>query len=149
MVMVRPKSCCLLVLKDQVPHRRVAGGHVEEAVHHLGRGAGTGHVTHGAAGDEPHHQLDAFAAGLARYAETDLLCYRGDGPAPLIERQTAAWDPPLAWARQRYDAALHVIDGFLNGSDLVFETTDVLKRLDDHGDIFSPVLELEQELPEL
>jgi bifunctional non-homologous end joining protein LigD len=32
---------------------------------------------------------------------------------------------------------------------LVFETTDVLKRLDDQGDLFAPVLELEQELPEL
>jgi bifunctional non-homologous end joining protein LigD len=35
------------------------------------------------------------------------------------------------------------------GSALVFETTDVLERLDDHGDLFAPVLELEQELPEL
>jgi len=35
------------------------------------------------------------------------------------------------------------------GDHLVFETTDVLKRLDDHGDLFAPVLELEQELPEL
>lgn len=32
---------------------------------------------------------------------------------------------------------------------LVFETRDVLKRLDEHGDLFAPVLELEQELPEL
>ena len=36
-----------------------------------------------------------------------------------------------------------------NGSDLVFETTDVLRRLDDQGDLFAPVLELEQELPAL
>jgi len=35
------------------------------------------------------------------------------------------------------------------GSALVFETTDVLERLDDHGDLFAPVLELEQKLPEL
>lgn len=35
------------------------------------------------------------------------------------------------------------------GDHLVFETTDVLERLDDHGDLFAPVLELEQELPEL
>jgi bifunctional non-homologous end joining protein LigD len=36
-----------------------------------------------------------------------------------------------------------------DGSALVFETADVLQRLDDHGDLFAPVLELEQELPEL
>ncbi|HET9676388.1 MAG TPA: non-homologous end-joining DNA ligase [Solirubrobacterales bacterium] len=35
------------------------------------------------------------------------------------------------------------------GDHLVFETTDVLKRLDDHGDLFAPVLELEQDLPDL
>ncbi|MGN6254075.1 MAG: non-homologous end-joining DNA ligase [Solirubrobacterales bacterium] len=36
-----------------------------------------------------------------------------------------------------------------DGNHLVFETTDVLKRIDDHGDLFAPVLELEQDLPEL
>ncbi len=35
------------------------------------------------------------------------------------------------------------------GDHLVFETDDVLKRIDKHGDLFAPVLELEQELPEL
>jgi bifunctional non-homologous end joining protein LigD len=35
------------------------------------------------------------------------------------------------------------------GDHLVFETEDVLKRLDEHGDLFAPVLELEQELPDL
>ena len=32
---------------------------------------------------------------------------------------------------------------------LVFETGDVLKRVEQHGDLFAPVLELEQKLPEL
>jgi bifunctional non-homologous end joining protein LigD len=36
-----------------------------------------------------------------------------------------------------------------DGGHLVFETADVLHRLDDHGDLFAPVLELEQELPKL
>jgi bifunctional non-homologous end joining protein LigD len=36
-----------------------------------------------------------------------------------------------------------------DGSHLVFETKDVLTRLDEHGDLFAPVLELKQELPEL
>lgn len=44
-----------------------------------------------------------FAAGLAAYGETDLLYYRADGPAELVGRQAAAWDPLLAWARGRYD----------------------------------------------
>ena len=32
---------------------------------------------------------------------------------------------------------------------LVFEAADVLKRIEKHGDLFAPVLELKQELPEL
>jgi bifunctional non-homologous end joining protein LigD len=35
------------------------------------------------------------------------------------------------------------------GDHLVFETTDVLERIEKHGDLFAPVLELEQELPQL
>ena len=33
--------------------------------------------------------------------------------------------------------------------DLVFETSDVLERIEEHGDLFAPVLELQQNLPEL
>jgi bifunctional non-homologous end joining protein LigD len=35
------------------------------------------------------------------------------------------------------------------GSKLVFEADDVLKRIEKHGDLFAPVLELKQKLPEL
>lgn len=40
-----------------------------------------------------------FAAGIAEYATTDLLCYRAEGPQTLVDRQAAAWDPLLDWAR--------------------------------------------------
>jgi bifunctional non-homologous end joining protein LigD len=36
-----------------------------------------------------------------------------------------------------------------DASDLVFETADVLERIERHGDLFAPVLELEQDLPAL
>jgi bifunctional non-homologous end joining protein LigD len=36
-----------------------------------------------------------------------------------------------------------------DGSSLVFEASDVLERIEEHGDLFAPVLELEQELPQL
>lgn len=44
----------------------------------------------------------AFAAGLAKYGESDLLCYRADHPLELQLRQQAAWDTLLHWARARY-----------------------------------------------
>lgn len=37
-------------------------------------------------------------AELVTYAGTDLLCYRAETPAELAARQSALWDPMLAWA---------------------------------------------------
>jgi len=48
-------------------------------------------------------ERQAFAAGLARYAEADLACYRAHGPRGLVERQEESWDALLAWARRRFD----------------------------------------------
>jgi chaperone required for assembly of F1-ATPase len=45
----------------------------------------------------------AFAAGLAKYAEADLACYRADTPRKLVERQAEQWDALLSWARRRFD----------------------------------------------
>src|SRR3546814_9245040 len=53
----------------------------------------------------------SFAAGIARYAESDLLCYRAEGPAELVAREAAAWDPLLDWAMARYDVAFRVTQG--------------------------------------
>jgi len=52
-----------------------------------------------------------FAAGLARYAETDLACYRTDTPAGLADRQRYEWDRLLAWARRRFDVDFAVTTG--------------------------------------
>ena len=56
----------------------------------------------------------AFARGLAAYGEGDLLCYRAEGPAPLATRQSALWDPILAWARQRYEIVLELTSGVIH-----------------------------------
>lgn len=56
----------------------------------------------------------AFAAGLAVYGESDLLCYRAEGPAPLAARQAERWDPILAWARQRFDVVFEVTTGVIH-----------------------------------
>lgn len=55
-----------------------------------------------------------FAAGLSRYAESDLLCYRAEAPRELVERQEAAWDPLLDWARDRYDVHIEVTAGMMH-----------------------------------
>jgi chaperone required for assembly of F1-ATPase len=48
-------------------------------------------------------ERQAFANGIARYAEADLACYRADGPRALVQRQEEQWDKLLLWARRRYD----------------------------------------------
>ena len=56
----------------------------------------------------------AFAAGLARYAEADLACYRAEGPSALIERQEQEWDKLLGWARRRYDVDFATTSGLVH-----------------------------------
>jgi chaperone required for assembly of F1-ATPase len=56
----------------------------------------------------------AFARGLAAYGESDLLCYRADGPAPLVARQAGTWDPLLAWARARYEIVFEIVTGIIH-----------------------------------
>lgn len=55
-----------------------------------------------------------FAAGLATYGETDLLCYRAENPPELAARQAEVWDPLLDWARARYDIAFVVTAGIVH-----------------------------------
>ena len=59
-------------------------------------------------------ERQAFAGGLARYAEADLACYRSEWPPELVERQTAVWDPLLAWARRRYDVDFSTTSGLMH-----------------------------------
>jgi chaperone required for assembly of F1-ATPase len=59
-------------------------------------------------------EQQAFAGGLARYAEADLACYRSEWPPELVARQQGAWDPLLAWARRRYDVDFSTTTGLLH-----------------------------------
>jgi chaperone required for assembly of F1-ATPase len=51
---------------------------------------------------------------VAKYLGTDLPCYRADSPAGLIEKQSAAWDPVLAWAREQFGARFMVAQGVMH-----------------------------------
>ena len=54
-----------------------------------------------------------IAAEVARYAGTDLVCYRVEHPPELARRQHATWQPLIDWATLRYDAPLEVTVGIL------------------------------------
>jgi len=56
----------------------------------------------------------AFAVGLAAYGESDLLCYRAEGPRELLERQHASWDELLSWGRRRFDVDFETTSGIVH-----------------------------------
>jgi chaperone required for assembly of F1-ATPase len=67
-----------------------------------------------AAIDRVEPDREAFAASLAAYGETDLLCYRAEGPASLVARQSEQWDALLAWARHRFDIDFELVCGIIH-----------------------------------
>ncbi len=52
-------------------------------------------------------------AEIVKYAGSDLLCYRAEGPHELIRRQAESWDPVLAWMRERHGASFVSVDGIM------------------------------------
>lgn len=61
----------------------------------------------------------------------------------LRAREQPTCSTPVSWEEVETVAASG------DGSRLVFEASDVLERIEQRGDLFAPVLELRQELPEL
>jgi chaperone required for assembly of F1-ATPase len=79
---------------------------------------------------------NAVVDALAKYAETDLICYRATHPEELVRRQAAAWDPWLDWAADRFGARLAETAGVTH----VAQEPEALARLraavaahDEHG----------------
>jgi chaperone required for assembly of F1-ATPase len=65
--------------------------------------------------------IDAVSNSLAevfeeivRFAGTDMLCYRADGPKELIDRQAARWDPVLSWAATAHGARFFLVEGVMH-----------------------------------
>lgn len=77
---------------------------------------------------------DEVAADAVRYAGTDLLCYRAEGPERLVERQTAAWDPLLDWIDETHGARLLVAEGIVH----VAQDEEALARLRTRVDGLDP-----------
>jgi len=61
----------------------------------------------------------------------------------LRARERPTVSTPVTW--EEVEAVAESGDG----SSLVFEASDVIERIEEHGDLFAPVLELEQKLPQL
>ena len=66
-----------------------------------------------------------FASGIARYGESDLTCYRAEGPELLVRWQQEAWDALLGWARRRYDVDFVTCSGVMH----VPQPDDTVRKL--------------------
>ncbi|MDK1385197.1 ATP12 family chaperone protein [Sinorhizobium sp. 8-89] len=51
---------------------------------------------------------------ILRFAGSDLLCYRADGPEGLVARQNDLWNPVLDWAAQSLGARFILIEGVIH-----------------------------------
>ncbi|MDR6954423.1 chaperone required for assembly of F1-ATPase [Ancylobacter sp. 3268] len=58
--------------------------------------------------------MEAVGAEIVRYAGSDLVCYRTDGPAKLVALQAELWDPVLDWAKARFDARFLLAEGVMH-----------------------------------
>jgi chaperone required for assembly of F1-ATPase len=65
-------------------------------------------IIDGVIGREPEVRAD-----ILKYAGHDLVCYRAEGPVGLVQRQAAAWDPVIRWARRALAARLVLAAGVM------------------------------------
>jgi chaperone required for assembly of F1-ATPase len=68
------------------------------------------------------HDIEGHLIG---YAETDLTCYRADGPTKLVERQAEAWDHLVEWASGTFGVSFNVTTGVMP----VAQSPEMLARL--------------------
>lgn len=54
---------------------------------------------------------DEVIADTAKYAGSDLLCYRATAPESLVKLQLELWQPLLDWAAERHGARLVTAEG--------------------------------------
>jgi chaperone required for assembly of F1-ATPase len=57
---------------------------------------------------------DALLEDILRFASSDLLCYRADGPEGLVQRQNDHWDAVLDWARAALGARMNLAEGVVH-----------------------------------
>ncbi len=63
--------------------------------------------------DRVSREMEPVRAEIVKYAGSDLVCYRGEGPASLVAAQEAAWGPALAWAEEALGARFVLAEGII------------------------------------
>lgn len=80
-------------------------------------------------------QRAQVVSDIAKYAGSDLLCYRATAPDSLVKLQHDSWQPLLDWAAERYGARLTVA----NGMTFVEQPAEAVARLRDAVEAYDSV----------
>ncbi|HEX8165703.1 MAG TPA: ATP12 family protein [Beijerinckiaceae bacterium] len=75
-------------------------------------------------------ERDAVIADIAKYAGSDLVCYRAGEPQKLVAEQARAWDPILAWAREALGARFVLSEGVMHVAQPEMAVAAVRARLE-------------------
>lgn len=77
---------------------------------------------------------------VAKFAGSDLLCYRAEGPDTLVARQLAQWDPWLAWAAEHAGARLKTGSGITHVEQPADALQAIRRAMDEIPDFALPAL---------
>ena len=80
-------------------------------------------------------QREQVIADTAKYAGSDLLCYRASDPDSLVMRQCKVWDPLLEWATERFGARLEPAAGVILRQQPEDSLARVHHAVAAHGDL--------------
>jgi chaperone required for assembly of F1-ATPase len=58
-------------------------------------------------------EMADVTAEVAKFAGSDLICYRGDQPESFVEAQNAAWNPILDFFREKFSACFLCSEGVM------------------------------------
>ncbi|WP_219321631.1 ATP12 family chaperone protein [Methylovirgula sp. HY1] len=58
--------------------------------------------------------MEAVTEDIVKYAGTDLVCYRAEGPDSLVKAQAEAWNPVLAFAEADMGARFFCVEGLIH-----------------------------------
>ncbi|MBO6521012.1 MAG: ATPase [Rhodospirillales bacterium] len=78
---------------------------------------------------------DDIRAQVVRFAGADLLCYRAENPADLVQRQQDAWQPVLDWLAKTHGITLRTTTGIIaedQDAAAMTQARAAVEALDDH-----------------
>ena len=82
------------------------------------------------------NEMQAVMEDIVRYSSSDLLCYRADGPAGLVDAQRKHWDPILDWMDNDVGARFELAEGIMHINQPKEAIAAVGVRLKNHEEPF-------------